>query len=227
MHEVKDDEPKLVGIRQAAVKETKYKLADGTYVGNVLKETTMNEQERKELVDQLIANKESPYTEDDRKVLLALGDTHLQWVANVKETAEDPEGEGKPEDGKTDTKPEDGKTEETPTGNAEPTVEEYIDKAPEGMRDMLRQGIASHAAEKDGLVKKITANTRNPFTKEQLEAKDMSELKSIAILAEVPAPASAPPPPHFSGQAPVTAAGAQEEPLVAPTMNFDPETKTE
>jgi len=228
-YKTENDEVKLEGTRQAAEKDTRYKLADGTYVGNVRaanKETAMNEKERKALADKAISNAKSPWTEDDREDLLKMADNHLEWVANAMEPMEKPEGEGegKPKAPKAEPKVE--TTKETATANTEPTVDEYIEQAPEGMRDMLRQGIASHVAEKDGMVKKIMANARNTFTQEQLDAKDMSELKGIAMLAEVPTAPLAPPAPHFAGQAPVTAAsGNEEEPLVAPALNF--ETKTE
>lgn len=224
-----DDEVKFEGIRQSAEKEVRYKLSDGSYVGNVgqaNKEIQMDEKERKALADKAIANAKSPWTEEDRDTLMKMSDKHLEWVGNAVEPKEEVDPTETPTE-PTITKPKVEKnttetpTEPAPAGNVEPTVEEYIENAPKGMQDMLRQGLAAHAQEKGVLVKKIMANVRNPFTKEQLEAKGVTELNGIAQLAEVPVVEPVAPAAHFGGQAPVAPTGAQEEePLVAPTLNF-------
>lgn len=73
------------------------------------------------------------------------------------------------------------------TGDPKPTtLEAYIDAAPAEMQDMLRAGVIMHRAKKDGLVEKILANKRNKFTKEQLSVKGLDELEAISELAHAP-----------------------------------------
>ncbi len=66
------------------------------------------------------------------------------------------------------------------------TMEQYIEKAPGDIGEMLAAGVAMHKEKKAGLVKALLANSRNKFTKEQLEAKGVTELQTLAELANVP-----------------------------------------
>lgn len=67
------------------------------------------------------------------------------------------------------------------------TVDEYIAAAPEGMQSVLRNSLALHAQQKSALIEKIVANTNNPFPKESLEKKELSELQALAKLAGIAA----------------------------------------
>jgi len=179
---------------------------------------------KEQIVDGLIANEKSPWTEEDREGLMEMDVEKLQWIANQAKEQTPPELK------KEETKvapPAEPKKEETkvdePTGNKEVTMDEYIANAPEGMRDMLVAGIKAHEAQKAEMIQKITANERNGFSEEQLKAKGLDELRTLARLAEVPVTQpKAPAKPLFNGQAEVTNQGdKKEEPLAAPTLNFE------
>jgi len=235
-YEVKEEEVKLLGVRQEATKQTTYKLADGNVVGNdVVRNSKEDGMDKEKVVNGLIENEESPWTEEDRDMLMGLADEKLTAIVGNEKKEEEEEPEKKaPEAPTKNAKPEkkeEEKPKEQPAANEEKevTVDEYIANAPEGMRDVLKSGLAAHQAEKAQLIEKIRANERNPFTQEQLESKDLDELKGLAQLAEVPQAPIVPARPSFAGQAPVPAANKAskgEEPLEAPTMNFgDPENK--
>ncbi len=63
------------------------------------------------------------------------------------------------------------------------TVEDYIKAAPAAMQPVLREGIRVAAARKDAVIATIKASARNKFTDEQLAAKDITELETLAELA--------------------------------------------
>lgn len=65
-----------------------------------------------------------------------------------------------------------------------PTMQEYINNAPAGLRDVLINGVRSHNQNKKKLIKAITANSANMFTKEVLAAKPIQELEALAALAQ-------------------------------------------
>jgi hypothetical protein len=67
---------------------------------------------------------------------------------------------------------------------APPPKPEGIQISPEQFRT-LQRAEARDKAEKDQVVTKLLANQRNPFTKEQLEAKELEELKALAQLGHV------------------------------------------
>lgn len=76
----------------------------------------------------------------------------------------------------------------TPTTNSQPTqtAEQYIASAPPEVREMLRNGLVAHNAEKLRLIGIITANAANRLTKEYLEQRSLEELSGIAALAAPP-----------------------------------------
>ncbi len=234
-YSVKDNEVSLDGVRQEATKKTSYKLADGKLVGNTVQGDGSDKEgrvmDKEKIVNQLISNEQSPWKEEDREKLMGLSDAQLTSI--VSNQADEEERKKQQPPAAPPPAPEQNKQEAppaAPTGNSEPptemTVDQYIANAPEGMRDMLKAGIAAHSAEKAKLVTRITANQRNPFTAEQLNAKGLDELKALAQLAEEPkAPATAGTVPHYGGMAEPAQVSNQdpsksEEPLTAPVMNF-------
>lgn len=68
------------------------------------------------------------------------------------------------------------------------SVEEYINNAPAGMRDLLASGVKAHNQAKMQLVKAITSNKRCPWTPDDLMSRDLSELQGLASLAGVDKP---------------------------------------
>jgi len=224
-----EDEVKFIGLRQEVEKITQYKTTDGNLIGNVSnhvhnKELDMN---KKKIVDGLIKNEKSPWTEEDREALMAMDEGKLECVVNGSEEKKvEPEPKPKanvdpePKKGKKTEpkKKEEGK--EVPAENKELTDAEYIANAPKGVQDMYNFAIATLNKQKVDLITKITANDRNPYTPEELAVKNVGELENLAILAEVPVQKPAPvipASPLFNGQAPLPVANEdEEEPLVAP-----------
>ncbi len=230
----------LVGSPQEVTRVTQYKTADGKIVGNSSARKG-NKMDKKKFVDDLIANAASPWEEDDREYLMAMNDTKLTKLAPVVN-----QGPACPKDlSPGEQKKWDGMDEEERAAwlksrkapakeddkkpaflkNDEPTepetVEEYIERAPDEIRDMLTDGLAAHNAEKGRLIKVITANKNCDFAPDDLSGKNLKELRAIAKLA---APAKRPVQ-NYSGMADVAdpTANSAEEPLVAPSMTFGKE----
>lgn len=68
--------------------------------------------------------------------------------------------------------------------NAKPiTDQEWLDKAPPGIRTVVVNAMKREAEEKTQLIATITANKRNVFTAEVLNSKTNDELRGIAALA--------------------------------------------
>jgi len=225
-YSVKDDEVKLNGIRMEAEKITSYKLSDGSIVGNTVlgdgKKGTGQVMDKEQIVNQLISNAKSPWSEDDREMLMGLSEEKLGNIVTAnKEKVPEPKAPAAVVPPPVPAV--------APTDNVskelEITVEQYISNAPSGMQDVLRSGLQSHARDKAQLVGKITANSRNPFTEEQLNVKSLDELRGIAQLAEVPQTQPTGNQPHYVGMGEATPIGNQgvEEPLIAPVMSFDKE----
>lgn len=187
--------------------------------------------EKKSIVDGIISNEKSPWTEEDRDQLMALSDEKLVWISNEKKEELKPAPVAPPVASPVASPvvppvvPAENKDNKDGKGKEEPmTVEQYIANAPEGMRDMLSAGIRAHGEEKKKLIQTITENKRNPFTSEQLQAKGLEELKQLAQLAVVPTTPVKPsiPAPMFQGMGEPAIINTQkdEAPLVMPTMNF-------
>ena len=156
----------------------------------------------KEVIDALIANKLTQWTEEHRGVLEELPEDILKNMAPVEN--EIPDDGGKEEDDKimdkVETKPEEEQTnlEETPA----PTAAEYIAQAPPEIRDFLTRSLKDVEVHKASLIKTIVEHEKNTFTEEQLKAKNVDELKALVQFIGNAAPASQG---HFGmgyGQAP-------------------------
>lgn len=186
--------------------------------GNEAQKTTKKKgtkMDKKMIVSALIANELAIFNEEDRDTLMALDEaslTKLNDQFNKKdEVAEEPE---------------------TPVENAASgtlTTEQYIAQAPDGIRDVLINALATQEAQKAECIKTITANASNKFTKEWLATRPLAELQGMAALAAAPVANAAPmaPVPMFAGQAtpaaaPVANASGSGGPLLMPTMEFGP-----
>jgi len=79
----------------------------------------------------------------------------------------------------------DAKAAEEDEEDEEMKANKFIASAPEGIREVLQQGLKTHAAEKASLVSALKANKRCLFTETQLSSKSLDELRSLATLARV------------------------------------------
>jgi len=197
-----DDEIKFVDEPVQVKKEIKYvKLQTEKEV------KIMEDKCCKELVDALIANKAVSFSEDDRKWLETLEEDQLKKLEPVVD--EDAVAKAKKDQelkiqeaiqkgydeaiasGKVKAPKElESEPKETPTEASTPdpqTAEEFIENAPEGIRETLQRSYKRDQELKANLVKSLLAIKRNTFTEEQLNSKTMDELESLAKLADVPA----------------------------------------
>lgn len=165
-------------------------------------------------------NKKPPFVEEDEED--ASADEEEDWseedmeenkkaTKNKKPTknAADPEPEPEP-------KPEDEENEMTDN--------QWLEKAPAGVRAVVAEAMAFNQARKGELIAQIVANKRNPFAKEELDGMDIKQLQKLTALAAVEA--KQPAHPLYAGAAaPVGNArnevtDAETDILPLPVMNF-------
>ncbi len=140
---------------------------------------------KEELVNGLIANTASQFTEEDRGWLETLEDAQLTKLAPVvnEDAADSSEDDSDTEDdadagGGANTRTVGGDEDTAPI-----STEDYIANAPEEEQQVLNSGLSMHRARKNALVTELVANSRCRFTKEQLDSKDVPELENLAALA--------------------------------------------
>jgi Uncharacterized protein conserved in bacteria (DUF2213) len=145
-----------------------------------IQENSMKEKDQ--LVADLIANEATAYSEDDRDWLSTLEESQLAKMSPVEV---DGAGSGAGDDDEGAAGDEGAGGDGAIENAAQPpvTTDEYIDAAPEEVKEVLNEGLKMHRSRKDALVTSLLANARNRFTKEQLEGKGITELESIASLA--------------------------------------------
>jgi hypothetical protein len=103
----------------------------------------------------------------------------------------------------------------------EQTVEEYISDAPKALRGPLNAMMNTHKKAKEKIIKRITDNERNKFSKEELEAKELPELQKLAAILPVDNTQSSTSTleMNYDGQDEVEdIVGNKEEPLIAPPV---------
>ena len=173
----------------------------------------------KEVVTKLIANVHVPLKEDDREWLEKMELAQLEKLNPVIP-------ETKPTDNVDATSATDvpkvipvvpvvPSTDEPKTQ----TAAEYVNNAPEGIRDLLGSSLIMHNQRRDLLITKLTANKNCQFTADQLKIKPLDELNILMALSGGNAP-----PVDFTGNSPAgitPTAPVKVEPLEVPTMNFE------
>lgn len=148
-------------------------------------ENAMNEK----LVNELIANAGTQYSEEDREWLNTLEDSQLERMAPIEvDTATaDADATAKAEAAIAAAAElaANANTDADASNDAKPhvTTNEYIASAPDEIRQVLESGVHMHRQRKNTLVKALTANARCKFTADQLNAKSVQELENIAAMA--------------------------------------------
>lgn len=96
---------------------------------------------------------------------------------------------------------------------------DYLKALPAEIREVLNEALSTQAEQKAKLVESIVANKKNILSKEQLTTLKMTELKAMAALAQEEPKAKT----SYAGLGPVGNVQNEvvEEPLLAPTMNFE------
>jgi hypothetical protein len=171
--------------------------------------------DKKQLVDGLIANASTKWSEEDREVLMAMDEKALEKMIPVANAEPAPKKEVEVP----------AVAPVAPVANAKPvTAKEYIEQAPAEIQRVLRNGLSSYEAEKSRLIGIIKTNEKNPFSDEQLKSKDLDELRGIAVLAsnkKEDKPAEVLGSSIFSGQGDPVVNTAKVEPMNLPVMNFE------
>lgn len=193
------------------------------------------------LVDKLIAG--GKFSESDRIALNSLTDATAEGLigevddfsdVTLEEFIEAAPAHLKGKIGPVENKKkEEPKPEPKPVLNADGTPiaapetdDDWLKKAPPGIRASITNAMAIEKTEKEKLIKVITSNKNNKFNPDYLLTQDIPFLTNVAAMAggEAAPQQTGPPPMWLTGPAPVVnAAGAKEdkEPLKVPTMNFD------
>lgn len=185
-----------------------------------------NSMDKQKIVNALIENEHTSWTEEHRETLMAMDDTVLTNISkDIEDLSKELEHKLESTNVPTDNKGKNQKQE--PTANAQPpekkkpvSLQEYVENAPAEIREVLESGVISLNAERVRLIEVIKTNERNPFTDEQLSQMKIDMLQSLATLAKEPETTSNTIP-LFSGQRNVVPnQSALPEPLLLPVMNF-------
>lgn len=214
----------LVGNPTEVVRVVTYQTEDGLMIGNKFSSRRLceNLNQDKEndgmnkaaLIALLIANSAGLWTETDKPYLETRDEKWLTGLTdNLKITSN-----GKP------VAPPVVKPEEKPVVTAntvEPKKVLTLQDLPMELQEIVATGLQANQREKGILIKKITANSRNVFTEEMLNAKKLPELQAIAALAQGEDKSS---PFSFAGLGDLLTGNSQQEtetPLGVPTFQVD------
>jgi hypothetical protein len=226
----------LTGKPVAVSKVVQYRTADGSLVGNASGEFVSNLEvrimDKKAKVDLLINTAGTVWVEADRTDLMSWSDERLDRLVKSLKTPPAPTGNATPP-----VVPAPVQT-PAPTPAPEPVVanagkpaepakqmtwDELVANANPTTRAMLSEMTAVYNGEKVKLIEVIVNAKGNLFTKDQLAAKEIPDLRAIAALIPQAAPAPTVPAPLFFGQAtaaPVANAGIDIPTLEAPVIDY-------
>jgi len=179
-----NDEVKIKG----EAKEVREKVEFIPLEGNKNSKIEEAVMERKELVEALITNVETPYDEDDRETLIGLTEEKFDKVVKFVDCkCKDEEITVNKEVVKEEVvKEEITVNEEKKVEDTKMTYAELLENAAPEDREFIENGTQMYKEEKAKAVDALVANSRNPFSKETLEAKSLKELKELATLGNIP-----------------------------------------
>ncbi len=167
----------------------------------------------KAIVEELLSN--GVWTEEDREFLEGLSEGQLSKIMSMAKTTVTPSIPP------TEEKKEEIEEEVKQVDNTEQVKapSDYLEALPAEIREVLNEALTTQAEQKAKLVESIVANKKNILSKEQLAALKMTELKAMAALAQEEPRAKT----SYAGMGPVGNVQNEvvEEPLLAPTMNFE------
>ena len=242
-YNIKDGQVNFDGIPVLVEKRVTYEEASPlTNAVKPIKSSNVkgNDMDKKKIVDELVANERTSWSEEHRAMLMKLDDSVLTNmhadVTTLSEAIAVAEAEVK---AKPKTEPEansGGKNTDAGAG-APPAVAnvqlseamsglaEFISKAPDKYRSFLADGVATMNQKCEEFIGTILANSRNTFTRENLLQRDVQELKALAALAKEQdttnnAVNNSVIPMYIGQGGVVDNSGSQVEPLLLPVMNF-------
>jgi hypothetical protein len=227
---------------------TEYRTAKGAFVGNSGQPgETMN---KKQMVDAIISNASSGWKETDRERLMAFDDPQVSLHYNA--FGRPPVAPGAPAapapaapqqqapsasatiavTGPITHPPGSAAPAAAPTANSAPvTLESWLGSAPPEVAGIVRNLLGNEATERVTLIEKIVKNEALGFTKDALATLSIANLRTLGKLADAPKVVAFQPLPNYSGMAPASDSvqnnqPGEEEPLMAPVLNFRKESKT-
>lgn len=228
-YSIVDNSIEVVNTFEEVVRVTEYRTKDGAFVGN---KNNVNKGEiimkKEKIVDALIESNSNSWGKDDRETLMAMDDNVLAKMESSEKLAAEKAVENVTkkavEDEKIKTNAEaevkaktekDGEAEENPK-----TLEQYVTDAPPELQPVLRSQMASYNAIKASLIALITANKKNQFTEEQLNAKDVEELRKLrSLISDDSKQDDADLELNFAGQGDVAdVTENKEEPMLMPSI---------
>jgi hypothetical protein len=148
----------------------------------------LTEDQKNQILVDLIANTgvEGPkvWNEEDREGLSALPEDKLIAMNDQREllaNASDFLKKKKDED--EEDKEKMAKNQEPVINEKPKTAQEWLAEAPPEIRSAVNNAMDFERRQKDELIKRVTKNERNPFSKEWLNSKSLEELQGLATLA--------------------------------------------
>lgn len=209
------DEISLEGVQSEVERVVSY--VEKSPVSNQQGKETMN---KAQVVDGLISNQATKWSDSDREFLMGLDEAQLskfEPVAN-EEKQEVPGSGAAP-----------APAPEAPASNKAQTTAEYLQNMPAEIAQVVNSAMAKQASDKAADIVTIKANANNQFTDVQLAAMAPEQISLIAKMAanaqpvEILAGLETPLQANYAGQAPIAPVpneGEVEEPMVMPTINF-------
>ena len=173
----------LEGEPTEVVRVVQYRSPDGSVIANIERSPNVD---KKQIVDNLVKNSNGLWTEADRAFLMGKSEAQLMQLTapTPAPTPAENAAQKAAEKGAEQIKPAmAANSAPVPVPEKEPSVAEYLAKAPAGLRSMLANGLRAHDGRKNELVGAILASPRNAFKKEALEGKDIEELQALVALA--------------------------------------------
>ncbi|MEM2989558.1 MAG: DUF2213 domain-containing protein [Halobacteria archaeon] len=136
----------------------------------------LSENRKAEIVNELISNRDcgSPWVEEDRDALMAMPDEKLLAIHQQMLEC------GKL---KSEVQRLKSKLETVSNKKNQKSVDEWLNDAPDEIKSAVRNAMELEKQRKEQLIKIITKNERNIFSKEFLQQKSIDELQGIAALA--------------------------------------------
>lgn len=175
----------------------------------------INENQGKKKMENTIKTSLGVRKEEDREFLEGLSEGQLSKIMNTAKTTVTPSIPP------TEERKEEIVEEVKQVDNTEQVKapSDYLEALPAEIREVLNEALTTQAEQKAKLVESIVANKKNILSKEQLATLKMTELKAMAALAQEEPKAKT----SYAGLGPVGNVQNEvvEEPLLAPTMNFE------
>ena len=209
---------------ETTIKVTKFNIPNTT--------PQENKMEKEKLVNDLIANSATKWTEDHREFLMEVDDGNLQNFEPVVNVTTEPKKEEKTPEPQVE-QPVQVVNKEVIAEEKPATLEEYIAKAPVELQQVLVNSVNTYNEQKETIVAKLVANDRCKFTETFLRSQDLEMLKGLDELAinENQEQSAEPRLVNYTGQATASSSPvvnstvpgtkvADEAPLTMPSISF-------